>query len=258
MARSVDYDRIAKNYDRRYRENDYSGVEAALIAFVGEHQGQSVLEVGCGTGHWLRFVGGSAIDVMGLDASAQMLGHAKTQAPRAALAQGSAECLPWANESFDRVFCINAFHHFQDKVVFLTEARRVLRPGGTMMTVGLDPHTGVDQWYIYDYFPNVLEIDRRRYPPSIQIREWMRAAGFADCVTRQIQHLPGRLDARASLENGRLDKSVTSKLSVLTDEEYRQGINRVREAVEAAEARGEALYLCADLRVFATFGAVPS
>src|SRR5439155_905726 len=50
---------------------------------------------------------------------------------------------------------------------------------GLMMTVGLDPHAGVDQWYIYEYFDNVLEIDRRRYPASSQIREWMRAAGFA-------------------------------------------------------------------------------
>jgi SAM-dependent methyltransferase len=147
------------------------------------------------------------------------------------------------NESFDRVFCINAFHHFQGKVVFLTEAMRVLRPGGLMMIVGLDPHTGVDQWYIYEYFANVLEIDRRRYPASSQIREWMQAAGFADCVTREIQHLPVRLGARAALEQGRLDKSVTSQLSVLTDEEYRQGVARVRQAVAAAEARGESLYL---------------
>jgi len=258
MARSVDYDKIAKTYDRRYRENDYSGVEAALIAFVGEPLDQRVLEVGCGTGHWLRFVGGSGIPVTGLDASAQMLAHARTQAPSAALAQGSAERLPWASESFDRVFCINAFHHFQDKFVFLTEAMRVLRPGGLMMTVGLDPHAGVDQWYIYEYFDNVLEIDRRRYPAAGQIREWMREAGFADCVTREIQHLPVRLAAPAALERGRLDKSATSQLAVLTDEEYRQGIDRVREAVESAEVRGESLCLSADLRLYATFGAVPS
>src|SRR5438128_2808085 len=110
MARSVDYDLIAKTYDRRYQENDYSGVEAALIAFVGEQFDQRVLEVGCGTGHWLRCFGGTGIRVTGLDASAQMLAYAKTQAPRAALAQGSAERLPWAGESFDRVFCINALH----------------------------------------------------------------------------------------------------------------------------------------------------
>jgi ubiquinone/menaquinone biosynthesis C-methylase UbiE len=258
MAGSVNYDDIARTYDRRYQQNDYSGVESALTAFVGEHVDQRVLEVGCGTGHWLRSFCGTGIRVTGLDASAQMLAHAKTQAPGAALAQGSAEYLPWANESFDRVFCINAFHHFQGKVVFLTEAMRVLRPGGLMMIVGLDPHTGVDQWYIYEYFANVLEIDRRRYPASSQIREWMQAAGFADCVTREIQHLPVRLGARAALEQGRLDKSVTSQLSVLTDEEYRQGVARVRQAVASAEARGESLHLSADLRLYATFSAVPS
>ena len=85
----------------------------------------------------------------------------------------------------------------------------------------------------------------------------MRAAGLAGCVTREIQHLPVRLEARAALAQGRLEKSATSQLGVLTDEEYRQGVDRIREAVESAEAQGESLYLCADLRLYATFGAVP-
>jgi SAM-dependent methyltransferase len=257
-ARSVDYDQIATSYDRRYQENDYSGVETALIAFIGENFNQRVLEVGCGTGHWLRLVGDRGVRVTGLDASAQMLAYAKAQAPGASLAQGFAERLPWANESFDRVFCINAFHHFSDKVGFLAEAVRVLRPGGLMMTAGLDPHTGVDQWYVYEYFDDVLEIDRRRYPASSQIRELMQAAGFGDCLTREIQHLPVRLAARAALERGRLDKSMTSQLSVLSDEEYRRGIDRIRAAIESAELRGGSLLLGADLRLYATFGTAPS
>jgi len=259
VTRRVDYDQIATTYDRRYQQNDYSGVEAALIAFVGERFDQRVLEVGCGTGHWLRLFGDRGSRVTGLDASAQMLAHAKTQAPRrAALVQGLAERLPWTRESFDRVFCINAFHHFQDKVAFLTEAMRVLRPGGLVMTVGLDPHAGVDRWYIYEYFENALEIDRRRYPASSQIREWMQAAGFDDCVTREIQHMSVRLTAREALEQGRLEKSATSQLSVLPDGEYDRGIDRVRAAIESAEVRGESLSLGADLRLYATFGAVPS
>jgi ubiquinone/menaquinone biosynthesis C-methylase UbiE len=258
MARRVDYDLIASTYDRRYQENDYSGVEAALTAFVGEPGDARVLEVGCGTGHWLRFVGDTGIRVTGLDASERMLALAKSQAPQAALARGSAERLPWQNRAFDRVLCINALHHFQDKFGFLSEAMRVLRPGGQLLTIGVDPHAGVDEWYIYKYFEKALEIDRGRYPASGQIREWMQAAGFADCTTRVIQHLTVRLDARTALQQGRLDKSVTSQLGVLTDEEYRQGIARVREALDSAEVRGEPLYLRADLRLHATVGAVPS
>jgi ubiquinone/menaquinone biosynthesis C-methylase UbiE len=256
MTGTVDYDSIAKTYDRRYQENDYSGVERALSGFVGECVGGRGLEVGCGTGHWLHFLASRGVGLAGLDMSARMLTYAKAKVPGAALVRGAAECLPWTSGTFDRVFCINALHHFRDKVAFLTEARRVLRPEGVLMTVGLDPHTGVDQWYIYEYFDNALAIDKRRYPAASQIQAWMVAAGFADCVTREIQHLPGRLGARVALEGGRLDRGATSQLGVLSDEEYRRGLNRIRKAIEAAEIRNESLLLSADLRLYATFGAV--
>jgi ubiquinone/menaquinone biosynthesis C-methylase UbiE len=148
---SVDYDAIASVYDRRYLHNDYSGVENAVIAFAGENPAARVLEVGCGTGHWLRLLRSRGIRVAGLDASIRMLSRARDQ-DRCTVIRGLAEDLPWAAGSFDRVFCVHALHHFQNKERFLSEARRVLRPGGRMMTIGLDPHTGTYLWYIYDYF----------------------------------------------------------------------------------------------------------
>ena len=228
-----------------------------MIAFAGQNPAR-VLEVGCGTGHWLRLLGAEGIRVAGLDASIRMLGCAHAQAPLTLLVHGLAERLPWAAESFDRVFSVNALHHFRNKRTFLVEARRVLRPGGRIMTIGLDPHTKIDQWYVYEYFEPVVEIDRRRYPASSQIREWMHAVGFVNCVTREVQHLPVRLSARAAIEQGRLDKCATSQLSVLTDEQYQQGIDRIRKGIESAEARDGALYLTADLRLYATFGSVPN
>jgi ubiquinone/menaquinone biosynthesis C-methylase UbiE len=258
MFRSVDYNAIARTYDRRYQENDYSGVENALVAFVGEDPHTRVLEVGCGTGHWLRLVADRDVHIAGLDASENMLLHARAQASGVPLVLGAGEQLPFANESLDRIFYINAFHHFRDKVWALMEATRVLRRGAHVMIVGLDPHVGVDRWYIYEYFEPVREIDRRRYPASSQIRQWMHGLQLADVCTREIQHLPVRLSARAAIEQGRLDKGVTSQLSVLTDEEYQRGIDRIRGALEAAEARGESLYLSADLRLYATRGSRPA
>jgi SAM-dependent methyltransferase len=256
MACHVNYDSIAATYDRRYLENDYSGVERALTAFVGSKVTGRVLEVGCGTGHWLQLLGESGLRVAGLDASRNMLGHARARAC-AILAQGRAEHLPWANQTFERVFCINALHHFEDKVQFFSEARRVLAPGGQLMTVGLDPHTGTDRWYIYEYFERALAIDKRRYPSSNQIREWMLAFQFSSVRTSEVQHLPVGLSARAAIEQGRLRKSATSQLAVLTDDEYQRGFERIRSALETAEARGDSLRLNADLRLHATFGSVP-
>jgi ubiquinone/menaquinone biosynthesis C-methylase UbiE len=256
MAFHVNYDSIAAAFDRRYLENDYSGVESALRVFVGGESTARVLEVGCGTGHWLRLLGEKASRVAGVDASLSMLAFARTTARHAALAQGRAEQLPWRDRTFERVFCINALHHFEDKLAFLREAHRVLVPGGQLMTVGLDPHTGTDRWYIYEYFESVLEIDKLRYPASQQIREWMHALGYSSVRTSEVQHLPVRLSTRAALEQGRLDKGVTSQLAVLPDEDYERGIERIRRALDSAEATGESLYLTADLRLHATFGSV--
>ena len=85
----------------------------------------------------------------------------------------------------------------------------------------------------------------------------MHALQFTSVRTTEVQHLAVRLSARAAIEQGRLDKGATSQLAVLTDEEHRRGVDRIRRAVESADARGESLYLSADLRMYATFGAVP-
>jgi ubiquinone/menaquinone biosynthesis C-methylase UbiE len=253
----VDYDTIADAYDRRYLRNDYSGVEQALIAFVGQNLQGRVLEVGCGTGHWLRVLSARGVRVAGVDASMRMLACAQAQ-ERGALVHGLADQLPWTANSFSHLFCVNAFHHFQNKEWVLAEARRVLQPGGRMMTIGLDPHTGIDRWYIYEYFEPALEVDKGRYAASHQIRDWMHAAGFIDRTTHEVQHLPTRLSARIALEQGRLEKAATSQLSLLTDEQYDLGIDRIRTDIESAEARGDTLYLIADLRLYATVGRVPA
>jgi hypothetical protein len=63
--------------------------------------------------------------------------------------------------------------------------------------------------------------------------------------------------ATETLDAGRLNKAVTSQLSVLTDAEYGSGIERIRAVATAAAARGDRLFLTADLHLYATFGTVP-
>jgi cyclopropane fatty-acyl-phospholipid synthase-like methyltransferase len=78
----VNYDAIASGYDRRYRDNDYSGVERALEEFAGAASGR-VLEVGCGTGHWVRALIDRGVRAHGVDASTEMLARARAALLRA-------------------------------------------------------------------------------------------------------------------------------------------------------------------------------
>lgn len=256
INRHTDYDQIARTYDRRYERNTYVGVEQALREFVGSQPGLQILEVGCGTGHWLELLRTSRLHVTGLDFSAGMLAHAQMRLSEISLVQGTAERLPWPAESFDRVFCINAFHHFPDKAPFLAEARRILRPAGMILILSLDPHRGVDQWFIYDYFKESLEIDKGRYLESSVLRKWMKDAGFENCITQEVEHWTYRLPAREILRQGRLDKAATSQLSVLTDAEYQRGMEQLRTDMECAEAKGSELFLTSNLRFYGTSGSV--
>jgi ubiquinone/menaquinone biosynthesis C-methylase UbiE len=254
MGKSVNYDIIAPGYDRRYKENDYSGVERVLLNFVGMDLSAQILEVGCGTGHWLTVLDRQGYRVAGLDASRSMVSLAKSQVPHVALVHGHAEALPLKTESFDRIFCINALHHFSDKTAFMIEARRVLRRGGSLMSISLDPHTNCDHWWIYNYFPQVIALDKGRYLSVHEIRQMMISSGFTESHTLEAQHMVLRVPARESLDHGHLAKTATSQLALLTDDEYIQGIRQIQRDIETAETRNEVLTLSADLRLYATIG----
>jgi ubiquinone/menaquinone biosynthesis C-methylase UbiE len=249
--RSFDYNYVASVYDQRYERSEYGPVLELLLNFVGNTSNR-ILEVGCGTGHWLKELEQHSHSTTGLDPAIEMLRTAGQKQSQTKLVQGKAEVLPFFNSSFDRLFCINAFHHFTDKKAFIKEARRIVRPGGGVLIIGLDPHTGLDRWWIYEYFPQVVDIDKNRYPSTSSIRSSLAAAGFTDCNTIEVLHWPIELNARSALESGRLTKTTTSQLTILTDAEYETGINKLVQDIETAEATGQVLKIGADLRLFAT------
>jgi ubiquinone/menaquinone biosynthesis C-methylase UbiE len=243
--RPVDYDLVAPAYGRRYETNRFEGIEECLHNFVRNAADGAIAEVGCGTGHWLRALaeGERFRIVAGLDLSAAMLRHARVAAANALLVRGTADRLPWADASFDRVVCINALHHFPNQGAFFVECSRILRPGGGFLTIGLDPHQGVDTWWIYDYFPTALTADRARYSAAAAIRQNLAVAGFHETTTAIAQHLPAEISFDDAQAKGIVDRHSTSQLMVITDEEYAMGRTRLDS---------ERPVLRADLRLYAT------
>ena len=244
----VDYDQVAADYDARYARTDYSETGDALKRFLESSVPPSVLEVGCGTGHWLTLATTLPVRlVAGLDRSWEMLRRARRAAPKTILVRGSAEELPWLSQSMDRVFCINAFHHFVDKPAFLHECRRVLRPGGMFLTVGVDPHLGLDRWWVYDYFPASLEADRQRYASTELLRRQLLELGFTAASTEVVQHTVLERSFEAGVAKGALERTSTSQLMVISDAEYESGVARLR---------AEQPVLRSDLRLYGTVASV--
>ena len=98
----INNDQIAPTYDQRYKLHDYPGIRVTLLELIKGTEKPKVLEVGCGTGKWLRLLAQAGCDVAGLDASEEMLAIAR-QDHEANLRNGIAENLPWPDGSFDFV-----------------------------------------------------------------------------------------------------------------------------------------------------------
>ncbi len=242
----MNYDAVAPAYDGRYAVNSLSGVARLLGALAREVGARAALEVGCGTGHWLLELRPMVPTIAGLDLSAGMLRQARQRA-ELRLVRGTAAELPFPSSAFDLVYCINALHHFPRPRDFVREARRLLRPGGALLVVGMDPHAGRDRWYVYDYFDGTRATDLARFPASGSLLDWAIGAGFERATWQVVEATRSTLVGRAVLADHFLQKHGTSQLTLLSDEAYAAGLARLHAALEQAEARGETLEFVSDL-----------
>ena len=250
--RETNYEGIAASYDRRYRERGYDDVATYLLQWLAPAPGLRVLELGCGTGHWLEIFEREGCAATGVDPSPGMLEKARARVRGARIVRGRSEAVPLPSRAFDRIVCVNALHHFADRDASLSEARRLLDDGGRLLTIGLDPHDGRDRWYVYEYFEGTRDEDRLRYPSTATIRAGLEAAGFTDVRSEVAKHMTIETSAEKALADGRVARTTTSQLAILTDAEYARGIEAIERAIAATRSRGEELTLCADLRLWAT------
>lgn len=103
-------------------------------------EGARVLEVGCGTGILTAKLARRAARVTGIDPDPRALARARRKTrrdPRVTFDEGFAQHLPYPDGSFDLVYSALMLHHVEeaDKQAVLTEARRVLTPGGALHLV---------------------------------------------------------------------------------------------------------------------------
>jgi SAM-dependent methyltransferase len=215
-----------------------------------------VLEAGCGTGYWLTQLPDCGVRC-GLDLSAGMLDKAGRRDESLELVRRTAMHLPFRQGAFDLVLCIHGLHHFDDPAAFVVEARRVLRGGGALAIIGMDPGMERDRWYLYDYFRGTLDADVARYPRGEAILRWMREAGFVCCERRLAARIAADLVGREVLNDPILHKDGTSQLSLLTEEAFRDGMARIEEAIRGAERLGGEIVFAVDIALPIVTGFVP-
>ena len=129
---SIFNEKIASAYEGWYETKEgryYDNLEKQLILrLLKPARGESILDIGCGTGHHLRWLASFGLKLAGVDNSSPMLEVAKRDLGKdIELRLADAKELPYPEDSFDIVMMITTLEFLQEPKLALKEALRVCK-----------------------------------------------------------------------------------------------------------------------------------
>ncbi len=196
--------------EMRALELPAQAVEDALLSLIPPGPEGRLLDIGTGTGRVLELLAPRVRQALGVDASKAMLALARSRLS----GPGFAHCavrladmyrLPLADQSFDTVVLQMVLHHAEDPAGAVTEASRVLAPGGRLLVIDLAEHDRTDltaklahRWPGFsdagiNQMFSAVDVEWRdpvTIPGPLPIRIWpaARMAGATAVNTRELAH----------------------------------------------------------------------
>jgi SAM-dependent methyltransferase len=120
-------------HDWAANEDQQAPAYEEAIRRIGIDPGDRILDVGCGSGAFLRLAAEHGAEPFGLDASEALLAIARGRLPDADLRSGDMQFLPYEDDAFDLVTGFNSFFFADDMVAALREAGRVAKAGAPVL-----------------------------------------------------------------------------------------------------------------------------
>jgi len=167
-------------------EDHHSDITDQTLALMNFKPTDRVLDLGCGTGWASRRLARlvPAGEVVGIDVADEMLRRAEQASSGIANVRylwGSAEKIPAADNSFDKVLSVESFYYYADQGKALDELRRVIAPGGRLFIL-------INLYRDNHY--SLLWVSELKVPVQVRSEaeylDMMRQHGFIDVEARRI------------------------------------------------------------------------
>jgi ubiquinone/menaquinone biosynthesis C-methylase UbiE len=167
-------------------------IQRIVLAIAGLRENMHLLDMGCGTGWAVRHAAlrlGCRGTFTGVDLSGGMIDHAIASSAKlrnVRFYKASAEELPVADNSVDRIICTNSFHHYRNPRAALAEARRVLVPGGRIFILDVSTDDPFLEWI--DRRTARREKEHVRFYSASEMKELFIQSGLKYVASRRIAY----------------------------------------------------------------------
>jgi ubiquinone/menaquinone biosynthesis C-methylase UbiE len=218
------------HFNERFSDENLSFWVPLIIECGSIAAGETVLDVGCGTGGFSAAIASaSAANVVGVDQSRAFIDfardHHRPQRGCVDWVNGDAEELPFGGDSFDRVVLSFVLHQLPEPERAVREAARVMRTGGSVLVRTIAPEDAAGR-VPARFFPSMAAADQARMPPVAQIKLWLSDAGLRVGLARRVLR-NARLTLAEQVSHAQIE--VRSRYAGIGEEELQEGLRRMRE-----------------------------
>jgi ubiquinone/menaquinone biosynthesis C-methylase UbiE len=134
------YEKEAAEYDSETygseRKQLFSRIQCEeLEELMDATPDMKILDVGSGTGRFLKFFGSKGYDIYGVEPAQEMIRVTKKKIKGVTVKQGDIENILYPDEKFDRIITMHVLMHLHPETISkgIEEMMRVLKPGGFML-----------------------------------------------------------------------------------------------------------------------------
>lgn len=202
-----------------------------------------VLDLGCGSGYGAMRLAKIASEVHGVDVAEDAISYAKDRFKSKNLyfhRIDPSEQLPFADASFDVVLSFQVIEHVSDEDGYLREARRLLKPGGTLVVITPDRKNRLlpgqkpwNRWHLREYdmstlvklisrhftVKQTLQMGARWEIASIEIKRYSRTKWL--CLPATLPGMPDFIRIGAlNLVHRVIGKAKTTSSSAIQEFEF--------------------------------------
>jgi SAM-dependent methyltransferase len=202
------WDRLASEYDSHFTRIIDEAEDAALRHLIGPLDGLRVLDVGCGTGHFLDSLNGSRPEFYcGIDPSIPMLDQARRKHRSDVFLKAGAEGIRDLGSPFDLAVSLWSLPYWQDRMLGLKAVRKQVKPGGRFVCMAYTTR--------YLFRPSHITPGLGQADTVGSLRRSLGHAGFTD-----IDVLPFRIASDEQVTNLTLGDATTLMIDEALEHDF--------------------------------------